>query len=869
MYDTGSSPPAGASGKVTGEGSHFGSGGAGTDSAGYSLGKSTTGQGFSAAEPEGNTDSSGYSLGKGPAVGTHEAENHMNTAAAPEALGQIDDTAGDQTGQADVRQTSTYSSHPLSTGDKTSSVVDPSSSDPTTFQKPETSVSGVGPDAAETAARKAYGASGDHMPGSFPAEDHSNPYAATSLDPRVDSPSHTGRDTALGVGAGAAGIGVYEASKTHGREPSSTATPSNLTSTTNPAGTSPAYGSTSETRGLDSATPAATATDESTPKKSGMVGSVLGALGLKHEADKDSSAVDSTPSATTGVGSHNRASQSGPPPEHHRKESIPTTAYPSGNLDSVRPIAGPTGQDPTQGSSGNYGRDAAIVGGGAGIGALGAHEYEKSKEPMAGTSSGEPTYYDSVTSGQPTGTKSGSSGLAAAAGTTGPVVPGSSTTPGDDSHLGRDALIGGGAVGAAGLGAHEYEKSRTSGVTPTSQQYGNQPISTSGTSKDFSNSVDPRTDAAGNANQGTGMTAVPATTSQQPEDSHFGRDAAIVGGGAAAAGVGAHEISEHDDKNAEKQYNKLQKSQDKEAAKEQKAHEKELKKEQKAEEKAEKKHEKALAKEEKKQEKEAAKVEKQHEKEFEKEEKRREKEGATAVGAGAVGAGGAYEYEKHEKSLEPSGGRLAAADAIDRETYSKQSDTLADPGLNRSVQQPPIAGSDTDHSYGKDAAIGGAGVTALGTGAYEAEKDHEASQVPITADTTDSNTHDTTTHGTDPYYTRHPVPDSAIEDGSTSEPPKGMSRLEAADAIDRQVYGGRDPNKPSLLKRIFKRKKNAQTGESEDDEENYEDVPNEGTTTSIDSPSSTNHGQGELVKPSYNPFKKEVASDYGAASDKI
>jgi hypothetical protein len=865
MYDTGGTPT-GASGKVTGEGSHFGSAGTGTDSAGYSLGKSTTGHGYSAAEPEGPTDSSGYSLGKGPqASGELEANNHINTATAEEE--ETDEYPGDRGGQAAIGQTSTYSSHPLATGDKTSSVVDPSSSDPTTFKKPETSNTGFGPDAAEIAAKRAYNHSSGHMPGEYPTEDSSNPYAASSLDPRVDSTghapteSHTGRDTALGVGAGAAGLGAYEASKHDEPQSSSTAAPSTLTSTTDPTERPPAYGSATESRSLDSTTPATATTDDSTQKKT-MVGTVLGALGLgggaaaaKHEADKEST-VNSTPSTTTGIGSYSSPSQSGPPPSHHRKESIPTTAYPSGNLESVKPIAGPTGQAPTQGSPENYGRNAAI---GAGIGPLGAHEYEKNKGLTAGTSSEDPMYHDTVTSdtsrnAQSTTAPSGpGAGLAASATTTGPVAPGakSSATTGDETHHhGRDAVVAGVALGAAGFGAHEYEKSGTSGVTPTSQQYGNQPI-TPGTSKDFSSRVDPRTDAAGIANQGTGVGAVPTTASQQPEDEHhYGRDATLVGGGAVAAGYGAHEISEHDAKKTEKEHNKLQKAQTKEVEKEQKAQEKELKKEQKAEEKAEKKQqkavakeekkqEKAMAKEEKKQEKEAAKVEKQHEKALEKDEKRHKEEGAAAIGAGAVGAGGAYEYEKHEQPPQATGGGLAAADA---------------------------ANSGTEH-YDRDAAIGVTGATAIGAGAYEAEKHDESSQMPTTTGTTG------TSHDTDPYYTRHPVPDSAVEDGTTG---RRMSRLEAADAIDRKVYGGTDPagKKPSLFKRIFKRKKNATTGESEDDEENYEDVPQDqhedatATTGATDSPMSTGHVQGEMVKPSYNPFKKEVASDYGPVTDR-
>lgn len=1001
MYETG------ASGKLTGEGSHFGTGGTGTDSAGYSLGKDTEGHGFSAAEPTGNTDSSGYAIGKGPeALGTREEGNHINTAATASALDESDGT-----GQAAVGQTSTYSSHPLATGDKTSSVIDPSSSDANTFKRPEvSSTAGVGPGAAEAAARKAYDHSSEHMPGEYPTEESSNPYVASHIDPRVDSAghaptqqSHIGRDAALGAGAGAAGVGAYEATKTHEPTSSTTTAPTALTSTTDSTERSPAYGSASESRGLDSTTPAtgssytpaststpATATADDSTQRKGVVGTVLGALGLgggaaaaKHEHDKDS-AVDSTPSTTTGIGSYRTPSQSGPPPSHHRKESIPTTAYPSGTLDSVRPISGPTGKAPTQGASDSHlGRDAAIGAGAVGAAGLGAHEYEKSREPtggagqttfasgMAGTSAAAPntsTVHDVVTGDTPQTSQSTArtsgpgTGLAATAGTTGAVVPDAAssntrTAAGDDTHhYGRDAAIGGGALGAAGLGAREYEKSRepaaaTSGVTSTSQHYGNQPI-TSQATEDFSKKVDPRTDAAGNANRGTGVGAVPTTTSDQPEEQHhYGRDAALVGGGAAAAGYGAHEYSEHDAEKAEKGRNKLQKQQTKEMEKDEKAHEKEIKKEQKAEEKAEKKHEKELAKEEKKHEKElakeekelakeekkhdklVAKEEKQQEKALEKDEKRHEKEGAAAVGAGAVGAGGAYEYEKHhEPSTGTSGGGLAAADAGDRQAYSTSA--AADPTV-------------TGQHDGRDAAVGGAGAAAVGAGAYEAEKSHPGPTGTgglAAADAADREAYNkqnryttaladpgadptvqkpsiaagegttTGTHGTDPYYNRHQVPDSAIAGqetgsnvatdsqhhygrdaavggagaaavgGGAYEAEKHQhehsatgagnrhSGLAAADEDDRRVYGKDErEKKPSLFRRIFKRKKNTHTGESEDDEENYEDVPhdhpdstlNQGLTSGTvpaGSPATSHthpHEEGEFTKPSYNPFKKE------------
>ena len=149
---------------------------------------------------------------------------------------------------------------------------------------------------------------------------------------------------------------------------------------------------------------------------------------------------------------------------------------------------------------------------------------------------------------------SGSTGLGSGVGS-------NTTEPSSGHHYGRDAALGAGAVGAAGLGAQElHQNNRTSQVQdpnydplldqqrqereraldaamPGGQRsqpdaYNN--TSTSTTDRSFPLSSHP----AGT----TGSRDVPSETSREH---HLGRDAALVGGGLGAAGLGAHEAGSH------------------------------------------------------------------------------------------------------------------------------------------------------------------------------------------------------------------------------------------------------------------------------------------------------------------------------------
>jgi hypothetical protein len=90
----------------------------------------------------------------------------------------------------------------------------------------------------------------------------------------------------------------------------------------------------------------------------------------------------------------------------------------------------------------HYGRDAALGGGALGAGGLAAHEHKKHEQPST----------------------TGTSSSAEYPSTTGSSTTGPSTTTGEH-HYGRDAALGGAALGAGGLAEHEHKKHDTAGTT--------------------------------------------------------------------------------------------------------------------------------------------------------------------------------------------------------------------------------------------------------------------------------------------------------------------------------------------------------------------------------------------------------------------
>ncbi|KEF56605.1 uncharacterized protein A1O9_06794, partial [Exophiala aquamarina CBS 119918] len=459
---------------------------------------------------------------------------------------------GDNVGIAAIGQTSTYSSHTLRQGDAVGSVIDHKSQDPTTYKMPEhtfgqgtsasgeKSTSGVPAGAAGTAASRAFNKHNDqstdiadlplasNIPGAFPKESAHDTVTLPPVNRPIDH--EAGRAAPI------------------------------------------------STESNSAAAPARTE-----PNQTGTFGRILGAVGLggaaagtgiaasKAAEDRSQAVIDTPeqPTTTTGVGSYTAPTQSGPSPSHHRKESIPTTAYPAGP-GSPSPIHAPVGG--TRGSTASEdkshaGRNAglAAAGLGAGAGALGAHEYGKSREgpadtPTSSTLSGTLPTMDSAlpnsgqtTSAFPSNSQSTTSSALPSSTRTGTEqgVPRDQhlTTSGQDqqaSGYGKTAAAAGlgAGAGAAGVSAlqHDRKPDSTDRFAEQPWQSNQTPShpSTGGTSdlvREQASSQTPVTSAIGTS-----------STDPTTGDSHAGRNAALAG--AAGAGPGAYGAHEYGKRSA-------------------------------------------------------------------------------------------------------------------------------------------------------------------------------------------------------------------------------------------------------------------------------------------------------------------------------
>ncbi|CAD0089751.1 unnamed protein product, partial [Aureobasidium vineae] len=321
-------------------------------------------------------------------------------------------------------------------------------------------------------------------------------------DPRVDSDlskqneHHYGRDAALAGGAGAAGIGAYEYGKQHGQPTENIGTSAfdpRSTNTTNVV--DPNHDPILEQQRLE--------------RQRAYEASLAGAGGV----------------GAGGVGAYEHGNTHGTAAQNTLEHS--PFASRSANTDPAL----------TQQPGHHYGRDAALAGGAAGIGA-GAYEHGRQHDDPIGSTVGTSTFDPRSTN------------------TSNVIDPSTDPTLAQQQqghHYGRDAALVGGA-GAAGAGAYEYGKHHgtdsnlgTSAVDPRSTN--RVPV------------VDPNND--------------PMLAHQREERQHFTRDAAVAGG-AGAAGYGAYEALDP------KEQEKLAKHQAHEAEKAHKAQVHEAEKAQKA-----------------------------------------------------------------------------------------------------------------------------------------------------------------------------------------------------------------------------------------------------------------------------------------------
>jgi hypothetical protein len=430
-------------------------------------------------------------------------------------------------------------------------------------------------------------------------------------DPRVDSDlskqneHHYGRDAALVGGAGALGAGAYE----HQRGP----TENIGTSAFNPRSTN-----------------TANVVDPNHDP-------ILEQQRLERERALEAAMAGGVGSA--GVGSH------------HGSTNQSTLESPFASRS--------TNTDPTltqRQPEHHYGRDAALAGGAAGLGA-GAYEHGRHHESPAGSAVGTSTFDPRSTN------------------TSNVIDPSTDPTLAQQHqghHYGRDAALVGGA-GAAGAYAHHG--------SGTGSNLGGSALAPGSTAT--AAVADPNYD--------------PLLAQQRQERHHLGRDAAVAGG-AGAAGYGAYEaldpkeqekLAKHQQHQQEKDLKHQQHQQEKDLKHQQKEREHEIAKQEKAAAKDREHDQKKLAaaaaaaheKDEKKHKHDLEKAEKQREKEADRSEKEAEK--ATKDNEhGEKKSHGLLGFLHRDKKHEPEEdlrqqGRLQEADIVAHERHQRELESRA------------------------------------------------------------------------------------------------------------------------------------------------------------------------------------------------
>ena len=471
---------------------------------------------------------------------------------------------------------------------------------------------------------------------------------------------------------------------------------------------------------------------------------LVGYEGAKHLGSKDSpadrtSALHEQPaSSTTGSTSaepphsgfggtseqqqHRTDPSMGAAPPADTQSSMKSTAHP---LDSTTQPSSTVGQTRPGEHDSHLGRDAALGAGAAGLGAGAAHHHHEHEPKSAGTGAMGGQSHPTATTGVqgPVSTPARSEPTSAPQGATTTHAPTSTTAtqsstaptsygekPKDEHHYGRDAALGAGAGGAAGLATHEHGKDKGKEPLTESLTHGTEEPKKEGTmdklksifSRDKKDKDEPE-----------------LVTQQEPhKDSHHKGEAA-AGVGAGAVGAAAlEEEHRHKEREAhEKAQKEAAEQRKKEAAEAEKQHHKDVVA-------AEKEHKKEVKQAEKEHEKEVKAAEKQHDKEVKAAEKEHKKE-EKAI---------AKEHEKEEKEAEKQAEKqkkheaeaIAAAEAErkrEREKHEKEAAAAAEAERKKEQHE-----RDQKH-HEKEAAAGAAGAAAVGGAAY-AHHQHDPSKTP-------------------------------------------------------------------------------------------------------------------------------------------
>jgi len=407
----------------------------------------------------------------------------------------------------------------------------------------------------------------------------------TSSHPTTSGQSHIGRDAAVGAGAGGllghetqkhqttSGLGSSTGTSGVGNTQTSGLTsgssnPYSSTSTTDPntsrlAGTS---GLPSSTMGTSSHMPGEWTEDNSNvgntqhPSSNTTSGPHLG---------RDAAALGTAGGIGAGIHEHNQ-NQRELPVRANDDTASSSIAHP--NTSQLGSNQGTTSA--TQGSSGHHlGRDAAIGGTALGGASLAAHEHNKNndREFPLGSGTGASTGNSGLGHGTSHEASSGYSGLGVASGTshhTGPTgsalqssgphstdtanlldpsvnrsglptedahhhdhISGGGAEEADKHHGARNAGVAAGALGAVGLGKHEHDKHQQSSTGATSglgQTSSSDPTSSHGVGHSTTNPT-------------SSSTTHPTSSTQH----HTGRDAGVGASALGAAGLAKHEHDKH------------------------------------------------------------------------------------------------------------------------------------------------------------------------------------------------------------------------------------------------------------------------------------------------------------------------------------
>ena len=349
-----------------------------------------------------------------------------------------------------------------------------------------------------------------------------------------DSGLRRGEGAALG-GAGLAGATAYEGDRHRRNEP-------NISNTTSGTGLSTGqYPSSSvDSRvgagqsGLDNATTTGSGRDHHLGRDAGLG---AGAGGLAYEAERHHGQPTQSTSISSGTAGSGYDGTRG------------SSAY-----DHAGSRMAGSSQQPAATKDHHLGRDAALGAGAGGVAYEAAKHHEKDRSGVAST---------------PQSQLAGSGHQ--------PQAVGSRTDypqqTGREHHLGRDAAIGGTALGAGAAGVDEHKKFQETGR------------------------MDPGTSVREHQHSGDPVATYPSSgygnerSAQDPAHHGHRKEEEALAGGAAAGGLAHHEYSKKDEKALEKEHHKEVKQHEKELAKEEKAHEKERAKHMAAIEKDQKKHE--------------------------------------------------------------------------------------------------------------------------------------------------------------------------------------------------------------------------------------------------------------------------------------